>query len=269
MAYFTPYAFYLKHNGETNDFDHSHGPQCVDSFKLFCHEADLPVVATGNGWADGYWIYKNKHGFAKNFEYIYDPKDFRNGDWVIWKQGSKSHPKSHIAMYLDGKEFGQSGFTPPKKFTLKKTDFSDALGALRWKAWTWVDIFRLYNRSRHGMHHFTPSEPEKKALVKLGWKYEGIAWLAPKEGDPVYSMYNPNNGDHCLTANADECKKLTRLGLRNEGIKFYSGGDAQIWRIYNKNTGEHFYTANKGEYDHLVLLGWTGEGKAFKALKGD
>ena len=269
MSYFTPFDFYRKYNNKLIDYDHVHGPQCVDLFKQFCHDAGIPVVSTGNGWADGYWIYKNKHGFAKYFEYIYEPKDFRNGDWVIWKQGSRSHPKSNIAMWLDGKEFRENGFTSPRKATLKKTDFSDACGALRWKAWTWTDIFRLYNRSRHGMHHFTPSEPERNALEKMGWKYEGIAWQAPKEGTPVYSLYNPHNGDHCLTAKPEERDKLTRLGLKNEGIKFYSGGDVSIWRLYNKNSGEHFYTANRGEYDDLILKGWTGEGEAFKALKGE
>lgn len=268
----TPLDFYNEYKGKTVDYDHAYGPQCVDGFKCFCSWAGLPVRSTVNGWADGYWIFKNQLGFGKSFEFIYETKDFRMGDWVIWKQKSRSHPKSHISMYffLDGdkypREFGESG-SAPRGFTLKKTDFSDAIGALRWKEWAYVDVFRLYNR--RGFHHFTPSEPEKNALVKMGWKYEGVAWQAPKSGAPVYSLYNRNNGDHLLTANKDERDKLVRLGLTMEGIKFYSGGNFPIYRLYNHNSGEHFYTANKGEYDALILRGWTGEKEAFRAMKGE
>ena len=124
-------------------------------------------------------------------------------------------------------------------------------------------VFRLYNGS--DIHHFTPSVKERDALVKLGWKFEGVAWKAPMTGDPVYCVYNARNGDHLLTTNKEEAEKLRRLGLRVEGIKFYSGGKVPVYRVYNPHTGEHFYTANKREYNALVKYGWTGEGIAFYA----
>lgn len=266
----TPYDFYNEFKGKSVDYDHAYGVQCVDGFKAFCAWAGLPVRSTVNGWADGYWIFKNQLGFAKNFEYIFDVKDFRTGDWVIWKQKSKSHPKSHISMYFEGKEFGESG-SVPRGFTLKRTDFSDAVGALRWKEWAYTDIYRLYNEKDEDpderFHHFTPSIKERDALVKLGWKYEGVAWKAPFSGDPVYCVYNGRNGDHLLTTKKKECDKLVSYGLTMEGIKFYSGGDIPVYRLYNKNTGEHFYTTNKGEYDELVRKGVVGEGIAFYAKK--
>ena len=33
------------------------------------------------------------------------------------------------------------------------------------------DVFRLYNESAEGKHHFTTDENEKNSLVKAGWKY--------------------------------------------------------------------------------------------------
>lgn len=134
-----------------------------------------------------------------------------------------------------------------------------------------VPVYRLYNKGDEDpderFHHFTPSVKERDALVKLGWKYEGIAWYAPAEGKNVYSIYNPRNGDHLLTTNVGECERLVSFGLKQEGIKFHSDGNVPVYRLYNKNTGEHFYTANKGEYDALVKRGVTGEGTAFYALK--
>lgn len=274
----TPYDFYREFNGKSIDYDKSKGVQCVDGFKAFLHWIGAPVITTGTGWADGYWINRYTNGLAKNFIFINNVKEFITGDWVIWignkKPGdykpSKSHPSSHVSMYFEGKEFGESA-SIPREFTLKRTDFSDAVGAFRWKEWAYTDIYRLYNDEdgdpNKRFHHFTASSKERDALVKLGWEYEGIAWKAPRSGEPVYEIYNKRNGDHLLTKNKGEKDKLTSLGLSYEGIKFYSGGDIPIYRLYNPNTDEHFYTANKGEYEKLKLKGWNGEKVAFYALK--
>lgn len=45
---------------------------------------------------------------------------------------------------------------------------------------------------------------ERKQLVSLGWKYEGVAWYAPTSGQPVYRLYNPNAGDHHYTLDSNE-----------------------------------------------------------------
>lgn len=275
----TPFDFYNEYKGQSINFDHSKsGVQCVDGFKVFLHWIGAKVITTGTGWADGYWYYRNKNGLAENFEFIEDPREFKTGDWVIWCstkrapedaappfKASKSHPKSHVSMFFEGKEFGESG-SIPRGFTLKRTDFSDASGAFRWKEWAYADIYRLYNGT--DMHHFTPSAKERDALVKLGWKYEGVAWVAPRSGMSVYCVYNKRNGDHLLTTNPKECGRLVSYGLTMEGIKFYGGGTVPVYRLYNKNTGEHFYTANSKEYETLVKRGVDGEGIAFYALKG-
>lgn len=132
-----------------------------------------------------------------------------------------------------------------------------------------VPIYRLYNDEdddpNRRYHHFTPSIKERDALVKLGWKYEGVGWYAPYSGEPVYCVYNKRNGDHLLTTNEGETAKLVSFGLTMEGIKLYSGGNVPVYRLYNENTGEHFYTANKSEYDELIKKGVKGENIAFYA----
>ena len=127
----TPQAFYNEYNGKVVDYDGAYGAQCVDGFKVFCKWAGIPVKATPNNWADGYWYSRDKLGFSQYFEYVVN-KQYRNGDWVIWARNSVSHPSSHIAMWYQGKEFGENQ-GGNRGFCLKSTNFNDALGALRWK----------------------------------------------------------------------------------------------------------------------------------------
>lgn len=61
-------------------------------------------------------------------------------------------------------------------------------------------MYRLYN-TNNGEHFYTKNQDEKKSLVNVGWKYEGIGWYAPVEGSPVYRLYNKNAGDHHYTLN--------------------------------------------------------------------
>ena len=126
--------FYDKYNGRAIDDDGAYGVQCVDGFRVFCREFGVPVKPTPNNWADGYWYSRDALGYGQYFDYITDPKQFKDGDVVIWAKGSRSHPSSHIAFWYQGKEFGQNQ-GGNRGFLLKSTDFSDALGALRLKAW--------------------------------------------------------------------------------------------------------------------------------------
>ncbi|HAB93355.1 MAG TPA: hypothetical protein DCF49_01095, partial [Lachnospiraceae bacterium] len=140
----TPESFVQEYTGKAIDDDGAYGVQCVDGFRIGCKYLGIPVIPTPNNWADGYWTGLNANGLpnkqtlqwqAKHFDKIRDQKQFRNGDWVIWARNSKSHPSSHIAMWYNGKSFGENQ-GGDRSFCLKSTDFSDALGALRPKAWT-------------------------------------------------------------------------------------------------------------------------------------
>ena len=167
----TVYQFYTQHVGKIYDTDNAYGAQCVDGFSVFNQWAGLPDPATPNGWADGYWIYRDQLGFSKYFRYITDPRDLQNGDWVVWKRGS-SHNMSHIAMYYEGKEFGenQGSF---RGFTLKETNFTDMAGALRWRAWSKLlpldEIARAVINGNYGN-----GEERKKRLTAAGYDYNTV-----------------------------------------------------------------------------------------------
>lgn len=91
----------------------------------------------------------------------------------------------------------------------------------------------------------------------------GIGWNAPVVGEPVYRLYNPNNGDHHYTTSKGEHDILVTLGWRSENIGWQSGGTIPVYRLYNPNAlgaGSHHYTTSKGEADYLDSIGWNYEG---------
>lgn len=132
-------------------------------------------------------------------------------------------------------------------------------------------IYRLYNPNS-GEHFYTTSTKEKNHLVQVGWRYEGIGWIAPELSmQPVYRLYNPNAGDHHYTTSVEERNALQIVGWKYEQISFYSDEFKTIplYRQYNPNaiSGAHNYTTDKHENDTLISLGWKAEDIAWYALE--
>lgn len=72
-------------------------------------------------------------------------------------------------------------------------------------------MHRLYNQTT-GEHFYTTSETERKALVRSGWRDEGIAFYSPKgAGKSVYRLYDTGTGEHLLTENWIEYTMLRVL----------------------------------------------------------
>lgn len=141
-----------------------------------------------------------------------------------------------------------------------------------------VDMYRLYNPNS-GEHFYTSDAAERDMLSEIGWKYEGVAWQAPKTSDtPVYRVYNPNSGEHHYTLETVEKEYLVSIGWKDEGIGWYSDdtkgtgkdgekiGAVSLYRLYNPNAkgeteaGAHHYTKEASERDYLVSVGWNDEG---------
>jgi len=134
-----------------------------------------------------------------------------------------------------------------------------------------IPMHRLYNPNS-GEHFYTGNTGEKDALVKLGWQYENIGWVAPPASSkPVYRLYNKYAGDHHYTMNAGERDALIKAGWDYENIGWYSDDNEEVplYRQYNPNakTGSHNYTVNKAENDALVKLGWIEEGIGWYGVK--
>ena len=135
------------------------------------------------------------------------------------------------------------------------------------------EMYRIYNPWT-GEHLYTSDVEERDSNVKLGWKDEGIEWIAPKQTKttnykPVYRLYNPyvDGGDHHYTTNEEEYNSLPAAGWKQEGVAWYSAeekesGAVKLLRQYNPfaETGTHNYTKDQKEQDSLVSLGWKAEG---------
>ena len=217
--------FYEKYNAKQVDDDGAYGVQCVDLFRVFCREFGVPVKPTPNNWADGYWLSRDALGYGKYFDYITDYRKFQDGDVVIWQRGSKSHPSSHIALYYKGMEFGtnQGG---DRSARLKKTDFSDALGALRLKTWN-VDKPYTGWKKISGKWYYFKEDVMLKGWQKLSWSkgtnwfyfdergvmQTGLLWLEWK-GKPDYYYFDPVTGAMQVGAfrvTFDKSGKLTEV----------------------------------------------------------
>ena len=136
-----------------------------------------------------------------------------------------------------------------------------------------VVMFRLYNPWT-GEHFYTSSDVERDANIELGWRYEGVGWIAPGKGAEVYRMYNPyvTGGDHHYTMSAEERDSLVEAGWKYEGVAWYSADKetgVPVLREYNPfaTTGTHNYTISQDEHDNLVSLGWKDEGIAWYAAQ--
>lgn len=131
-------------------------------------------------------------------------------------------------------------------------------------------MYRMYNPNS-GEHFYTAMKDERNMLVRAGWRYEGVAWVAPYSSKtPVYRLYNPNAGDHHYTTSAGERDVLITKGWRSEGIGWYSD-DAKgkvLYRLYNPNAraGAHHYTLSAGERDVLIRAGWRYEGTCWHGM---
>ncbi|MEY8310039.1 hypothetical protein AAK899_11040 [Erysipelotrichaceae bacterium 51-3] len=135
-----------------------------------------------------------------------------------------------------------------------------------------ANAYRLYNPNS-GEHFYTEDLVERDFLINIGWKDEGVGWIAPKLSTvPVYRLYNKNAGDHHYTVSIDERDELKRLGWKDEGIGWYSdeGKSVPLFRQYNPNAkaGSHNYTPDQYENDFLVKVGWRPEGIAWYGLPG-
>lgn len=125
-------------------------------------------------------------------------------------------------------------------------------------------MYRLYNPYT-GEHFYTADLKERYDVVRAGWNYEGVGWIAPQTSSiPVYRLYNPYAGDHHYTVDASERDHLISVGWNDEGIGWYSdsGAAVPLLRQYNPyaRTGCHNFTTSASERDDIVSVGWRDEG---------
>lgn len=187
---------------------------------------------------------------------------------VVYPESLLSKVNQYINL-LPGK--GQTGGQNTNQGNSGQTTNQGNSGQTNAKPANTVAMQRLYNPNS-GEHFYTANTHERDSLVRVGWRYEGVGWIAPsKSAVPVYRLYNANAGDHHYTMNSNERDSLVKAGWKYEGIGWYSDGSKRVplYRQYNPNAkaGAHNYTVNKNENDTLVIgYGWRAEGIAWYAV---
>lgn len=140
--------FINAYTGWAKDVDGAAGIQCVDLAKEHFRLAGVPDWSTaigGDGYSDQIWY--NRSRWAKWYSLIDKSQGFQNGDMVLFPhaaRGGWTHPDSHVCFYYNGQEFGTNQGKKPA--CLKNTDWSDALGALRWKMWEGEELPYGYSK---------------------------------------------------------------------------------------------------------------------------
>ena len=138
----TPAEFHARYQGWGKDVDGVAGVQCVDLYKEFLRIIGCPTYTSpigGDGYADNIWY--NRQRWSQWFTFV-PAEQFRDGDIVLFphrKRGGTTHPLSHVCFYFGGKEFGTNQSTS-RKACDKATTWSDALGGLRWKGWSKMEL---------------------------------------------------------------------------------------------------------------------------------
>ena len=266
--------------GLGHDVDGYYGCQCWDFYAWYCQQLGVPYASCRKtGYVRDIWESRYENGQLNYFDEV---EILQPGDIVFFKI-SPSTPLSHVAIFDSDAQNGQGMFlgqnqgavggvanlvclpydaTYPTAFRPRQltedspeTDDPDSIivedveGA----------VYRLYNPNT-GDHLYTTNFEEARSL--FGWIYEGVEWIAPSTGDPVYRLFNGTH--HLFTADKNEKEQLQNQGWMFEGEAFFTSGNHPIYRMYNPNGGEHLLTSKRCEHDALSQVGWYCEGQSLK-----
>ena len=153
---------------------------------------------------------------------------------------------------------------------------------------TTVAMYRIMNPST-GEHFYTSSAKEVQVNVASGaWKYEGIGWVAPLSGTPVYRLAAiPGTGSagHLFTTSTKE-RDAALASVNPAGqsywrcetgvgmpvcVGWFSGGSVPVFRAYYPGSGQHNYTTDTNEQRVITTQqGWKDEGVGwFGVARGD
>ncbi|MFC5222837.1 hypothetical protein [Bifidobacterium leontopitheci] len=180
---------------------------------------------TSGSGAEGNWLYFNNTTAQPITVFV-----------VLTAQGTDS-TKSAARLQVSYAVFDNGDKTPVYRVINKKTRFhhftasrNEYLTLIRGGQWQsegipfyaakkGTNVYRLYY-PKNGAHFFTKSAAERNAAMKVGWRYEGVAFHVHEDGlRDVYRLYNPYTGDR-LFSTYSEWRAVGRVtfGWRQEGI---------------------------------------------------
>lgn len=87
------------------------------------------------------------------------------------------------------------------------------------------------------------------------------AFQANAEGETIYRIHNPRNGEYLLTSSTGERDNLVASGWTDDGVSWGVGSEVPVYRVFS--SVEHLFTTSEAERDFLIANGWADEGVAF------
>lgn len=97
--------FVTSHINKGYDLDIAYGAQCWDGYAEYCRWLGIPYAhCTATGGAADIWTQRATNGVLNYFDVVATPK---NGDVCVWSS-SYGGGYGHVAMYYNGKIFGQN-----------------------------------------------------------------------------------------------------------------------------------------------------------------
>ncbi len=120
---------------DTDNYPRSNPYQCWDDFDFFCRKIgfDGSRYCGNTGYVGDLWFLRDveNYHYYTMFDYIYNPADFKDGDWVFWEK--------HVAMFMSpNTEVGQN--QPYPYVTEKEMNWDGILGAMRYKYWQTYNV---------------------------------------------------------------------------------------------------------------------------------
>ena len=166
MATITPKSYYDETIGkqiDTDNYPRNNPFQCWDYFDYFCRKVGFTGsrYCASTGYVGDLWLLRDAKGYEyyRDFDYITDPAQFQDGDWIFWSQ--------HVAMFMSpNTEVGQNQNGKPY-VTAKEMNWNGILGAMRYKYWSTVTI--PYGASdvtiNDHLYHLYRATPKDKPYV--------------------------------------------------------------------------------------------------------
>lgn len=258
---------------DTDNFPRSNPFQCWDSFDAFCRligfDGSRKCAATQ--YVGDLWLLRDKAGYdySRAFDYVTDPANFRDGDWIFWPQ--------HVAMYYQGQQLGQN--QPYAYHTMKELNRSGILGAMRWRGWTNINI--AYGASDleingHTYHLYRQNPKEKVAVIGAGLnnvakitdldadvliyaKVTGANFFQNDPDNPAGRPFGETYGDVSAPLSGMyqslPDQDSTLFFDLDDGGKFGDCSQVEVNRAHNVFSPALVYPNEKGHFEYARMVG--------------
>ena len=173
---------------DTDNYPRTNPYQCWDYFDVFCRQINF----TGSRYCaltkyvGDLWKLRDdpSYHYYTDFDYITDPSQLRDGDWIFWEQ--------HVAMFYKGYELGQN--QPDPWVTEKEiTNWGGILGAMRYKFWDGNIAYGASDVTINGHSYSLYRQSPNEKIAVIGAGLNKVAPFKELTAELVYAKVGGGN----------------------------------------------------------------------------